>query len=208
MPASISNQSIFALTCRFTNDGQENLNTFHYRWTNTGGTGYLLNEIVDPFITYWDGLGSPKALIYDCLPTSITNVSWFLQCVALQRTPKQEITSDGAGTVTGTKMPPNVAHTITLRGIFSGPHFRGTKHIGGVPTSFTSGGMLTPTGREAYDALAAGMADVMTFGLTDDQTFNPVIFRRSSPAMSAEVDDYIIGDTTRVMRRRTVGLGT
>lgn len=113
------------------------------------------------------------------------------------------------GEVAEDSLPPNVSHAITLRTDVAGRDQMGTKHVGAVPPSFTEGGYLTEEGLSALQGLATAL--VKNYTVTVDGstvTVAPIIYRRSDVVNSPFITNFIIGDTTRVERRRTVRLGS
>lgn len=112
------------------------------------------------------------------------------------------------GILEGTAMPPNVSAAITLRSDFAGRGEVATKHIGALPVLAVNNGLIVDDHRGFYAEIAQKLIEVIT--VESDATeieFIPVIYKRSAPNESPVLKGYSIPVTSRVMRRRTVGLG-
>jgi len=208
MSLEVSENSIVAMIVRYTHDGQENLNTFHYKVRTLGGVGLSVTEVNSGVEYCWTVIGGLKERFQDCLSVDIVDCEVWSQVIALQRFPKKLAVGAFSGTVAGTALPSNLSHALTLRGEFAGPRYRGTKHIGGQASSFSSQSLLTPAGLGALMTLGDGLVMDQDGDAGGDTTFYPVIYNRADPGASIAIKDYLVGSTTRVQRRRTVGLGT
>jgi len=107
--------------------------------------------------------------------------------------------SAGAGTVA------NDSAAITLRGANAGRKNVATKHIGPIPDSASALGLLTNAYKVILQAFIAkitiGINMVGTAGRLEPRILNKPLGQKQ-PIVNA-----IIGDQSRVQRRRTVGLG-
>lgn len=141
---------------------------------------------------------------------AVTDIKYVFQLIHPIRYVKTVVPSDHpVGEVALPAMPPNVAHVIVLRADAAGPHNVGTKHIGGVPSTFTEGGLLTTAGLDALLILAVPLKNELAITVgANTVTLRPVIYNRAAPATSVEVTNAAIGSATRVMRRRTKFLGS
>lgn len=113
------------------------------------------------------------------------------------------------GAVAEDSMPPNVALVITVRTDETGPAERGNKHIGGLPVTFVENG--APSGDAIVALGQLGDALVREYVATvggEDCVFEPILYRRDTPLSSPVVTNHILGQTSRTMHRRTVGLGS
>lgn len=114
----------------------------------------------------------------------------------------------GPGTVVQNAEPPNVAHAILLRTDLAGRDQRATKHIGGVPSTFTNNGRMTAAAIAAYEILADQLVQRYTVAGTGDTLWWPIIYHRDNPGATDYITSRTLQNTTRVERRRTVGLGS
>lgn len=107
-----------------------------------------------------------------------------------------------SGVVTGTKLPPNVSAAISKFSDLASRHSRGSVHMPAVPGSFHSQGLITMSGQASYTDLAG---HIVLKRQTDSLV--PILFNRPNPAVSEVVTNARPETTSRVSRRRTVGLG-
>jgi hypothetical protein len=192
-------------------NGQQVLLTHHYVITTLTGTAPTVQAgslAILGVLNVLDGLAEKVADCYSS-DVSIMNIYaqkiWPTRFVRFSGTP-----TVNEGEIQGDALPQNVAHAITLRSEFTGADGRGTKHIGGVPTTWSIGGQMTQAAYDAYAALADELVTARTVNVPGGGAFvmKPIAYHRATPSVSALVDNWIISRTTRVMRRRTVGLGT
>lgn len=213
MAYTIAQTSIISVIYRSLADGQENLLTLHYRLQPDEGVMDDPDgeEVLGQISTQ---LSSPLSVDEDytsVLSSDIAKTTRIQQVIYPQRFVKvvYALDFDGVGTAPAPMMPPNAAHVITLRGDIATPHARGNKHIGGVPKEWTEDGFATGAALAAYATLADQLKG--SFSITTAVgNFNvyPVIYNRANPTISIAVTNYTLGETTRVERRRTVGLGS
>jgi hypothetical protein len=192
-------------------NGQQVLLTHHYVITAVTGTAPTVQLGTTSIITAINGAAGLVQKLADTYSNDVLLMSiyaqkiWPIRYVRFSGTPSLD-----TGSVSGDALPQNVAHAITLRSEFIGADGRGTKHIGGVPSTWSVGGQMTETAYDAYAALADELVDTLTVAVLGggQLTLKPIAYHRATPSVSALVDNWIISRTTRVMRRRTVGLGT
>lgn len=109
------------------------------------------------------------------------------------------------GTWAGAATVANDSAALTLRTASAGRSQRATKHIGPIADNASAAGLivvgmgpkLTALGNKLIQAFApAGSGSVVT----------PIIYHRGTGTFDV-TDRFILGDQSRVQRRRTVGLG-
>jgi hypothetical protein len=100
----------------------------------------------------------------------------------------------------------NDSAAITLRTALSGRNQVGTKHIGPVPDAASANGVLTGAYLMLLDALAQKLIQSATPAGWGDTIISPVVADLKFGSNEL-VNSYIIGEQSRVQRRRTVGLG-
>lgn len=206
---------IVQVTARLSLFNQTLLNTFHYRVS-------LVNAPVnyESAIVGLDGHLSNTNNLWDkyvaCLQQDVTLVEVWYQRVSPTRLYVQKKTKGTVGLRVTDSFTANVAAFIERRTATATRRSVGGIHV---PTSggggSTVGGLLTVGLKADLQALA----DQMMAGFTTNTGFigwTPVLFgpfrpaKGDKPAVPEHYEDLIdtsVWDTTRVMRRRTVGVG-
>ena len=186
--------------------GQRTLNTYLYRISAITGT--------PDYVTLMDALHSSLSGSTQLLPTHqaampsnwFKSATWY-QIVTPLRFRKYVKNGSGAGTALGVAYTPNVQASITRVGDVAG-----RKYVGGVrlplgtDVDATDGGIVVAAQKALLQNHANAMKlNVITSGAV--ATFIPQVGLPKPPDTSADLFDAIPQDTTRVIRRRTVGLG-
>lgn len=209
--AIVTDRSIFSLAWDAREDTQQLLLTTHWRWeTDTPGAEVDYGAFATAVETWCNGADSFNEIVSTVYSVDVGNITPILQRISpLRLNPRVLSNTFPSGIVATTiDMPPNIAHALTMRADYAGPRFRGTKHIGGVPSGFTSNGKITTAGQTAIGEL--GLLFSQSFGLTVSSVsgfMRPVILHRAEPAVSPDIIDFTVGLATRTMRSRTVGHG-
>lgn len=102
--------------------------------------------------------------------------------------------------------PPNVSGVITWQADTTGRDSRGSMHVLGIPASLLADGLIDDTIREPMAEEAAFLIEPFT-PPTFNQEYEMILFHRAAPALSKTVTHFTVQRTSRVERRRTVGLG-
>jgi len=206
MAYPIVDGSIAEVSIEMAVNGQNCMSLFHYYLEQDAPVvdgAALMLELLGWFV----GAAGPFPEYEDCIPDVVNNMSVYGQWITPDRF-RYEIAPAGpfAGNVANAPLPQNVSAAITKFGDAANRHNIGTLHMPAVPVNFVQDGMISAVGLAAYGALAAVMQD--GFISAGGHVLSPVIFNRLSPNDSP----YIIGAftqlTSRVNRRRTVGLGS
>lgn len=119
-----------------------------------------------------------------------------------------DITTGDIGTVAGAALPQNVSCSVTLYSQVATRHGIGRKEVGGIPSTGIVNGLLT----------AAQVARLFNYGNTVVQDWavpggggtaiaTPILLNRAVPNASLVMSTYTVQGTSRVTRRRTVGVG-
>lgn len=208
--ANLQNNAIISFQLDGRIDGQQLLLTHHFRIITTPPTSFDMQTVCDELFTWANTADNICDRYVNCLSQQVTGIVCHIQAIHPTRYVKTTYTpAASAGEVLVAAFPPNVAHAITTRCEQAGKHFRGTKHIGGVPTTFSANGLMEAAALTVYDILGSQFEvapDLDVIGL--DGSLVPVVYNRSSPSTSAQIISHVVQSTTRVERRRTVGLGT
>ncbi|PSM54836.1 hypothetical protein C4L39_26140 [Clostridium diolis] len=187
--------------------GQQVMSVLHYEvigpLTTEDGAAAL-----DAFAVAINAVDGLQRLWAQCQTLNSEVMLLHLQKVASNRFARRTYAGGLAqGSVAGQSMPANVAAAITKRGETANRHNVGTIHMPGVPASWVTNGLLNEDAVEAYGLFALEMKSEQAPAGTD-VIFSPVMFNRAAPLTSQTVVDTALKIPTRVMRRRTVGLGT
>lgn len=190
-------------------DGQLDLLTTHYRASVVSGP-VDFGDVTAAWIELLDpaGLNDLWAHLSNCYTTDATDIRWDIQVVWPNRYRKSTfLPRADAGTEGLPTCPPNVAHCITLRADAAGRGQRCSKHIGAVSIDWTDGGLVAGGGPTRYDLL--GQSLINTYDVFGDGStvMTPIIYHRAAPIDSPVVTHFSLMNTTRILRRRTVGLG-
>lgn len=207
----VSDGDIFLFAADARLDGQQLLLTQYYRAVfNTPESTVNYLALIDEWHDATELLGAMSAVIAGIYSEDVVNINYWYQKIDPIRLVKQVRSSvNGTGTVASPSLPPGTANVITMRGDIATRRQVGSKHLGGVPSSFSEDGLVTAAGRTAYQLLIDNILGppVLTLGEVI-VTMNPVIFHRAEPSTSALSTSGYVQDTTRTEKRRVVGRGT
>lgn len=152
------------------------------------------NSIADPYCS--------------CLPANQTLVGITGQAIYPTRYARQRLIQNQAGAIAGPATVSNIAGTITFYDGFAGRSHTATKHIGTLPPNASTNGLLTTGQKDSLNDLAGQMLQNVV--IAGSATWEPVIYHKGGDGPAAKATTmytWAVGDTVRVMRRRTVGLG-
>jgi len=114
----------------------------------------------------------------------------------------------GPGEVVGQPLPANVAGVVTLRTTDPGPGGMGRKHFSGLTVTDVSGSIMTNDFLVNVSPILDRMGQFIDLAaLSADASLVPIVYNKTDLAASNIWTAYTIQDTSRVMRRRTVGVG-
>lgn len=207
MPYTIPPGAIAAVTLLGKHENQQVMNVFHYKVMPvapiTDGRAYL-----DSFLTLLNTDANLVTAWKNCLSEKCVALQLRGQWIVPQRYAViDRETAPGEGTVAGNAYPVNTSCSITRRTDMAGRREVGTIHVPAVPESFLLNGNITEAGVTAYNLLGVESIRRITDPETDGEWI-PIHYGRSNPAEPNEITGYVLQPTARVMRRRTVGLGS
>lgn len=208
MPYAVANASVVALVLRGRMEGQDVMNVLHYRLSAGGtindGRTYLQNFI--------NVVNSPAGLVSrwkNCLSAQVAGMLVTAQWIApIRYGALTSTTVPGQGSQLGPAMPVNTAGAITRRTERAGRGEVGTIHMPGLIKDWVVNGLLTGAASTAYDDFAAISLQTVSVLAPTAVDFFPILYRRQAPFAPEALSNYAIQPTARVMRRRTVGLGS
>jgi hypothetical protein len=186
-------------------DGQLCMSIFHYQY-DSGSVIPDGQVALTDFLNKIRVAGKLKDKYLACIPDVVNDVTWHAQWIIPTRYRVTELAIPAdAGLVPTAPMPSAVAVAITKRGELANRHNIGTLHMPAVPNTFVAQSMLTAPGFLAYDDLGTQVKEPVT--LTGGQLMNPVILNKADYILSPTILTTVTQPTSRVNRRRTVGLG-
>lgn len=202
MPYEVTDGAILEFTVRGVFEGQVCLTVLHYKLVNSLGLpdgDLAISQLNTEMNDLTDFIGFYSACVHSDYLFNQLVYQWIWP-VRYHRQVKVPVPT--AGTVTGTKLPPNVSGAISKFSDKATRHSRGTVHMPAVPGTFHSQGLITGSGQASYNDLAGHI--VLT---RQTESLIPILFNRVNPAVSEQVTNARAETTSRVNRRRTVGLG-
>lgn len=201
--------SIFEVTLRTTVCNQKCLNVLHYVVETESSETSIVAETIQlaTAIETAGGLGDKFRGALSALAIHDETVAQCIKDTLGTRFARQVLDVGDPGELAGDVLTANVAAVITKRTSFSGRWAVGSFHMGGVPGSYFSGGLITDAPyKAALNALASEILQSVTTASGGE--YQPVIYHpdglHGGHTMILETE---LQDQVRVMRRRTVGLG-
>lgn len=141
-----------------------------------------------------------------CLPAQYSLLELRSQLIFPTRSAYRQVAFVGAvGTDPGAATVANDSAALTLRTEKSGRSQVATKHIGPVPDNVSAAGLIVAAYKLSLAALGAKLVTSFV-PPTSGSLVVPVIYHRQTNTTDL-VNQYILGDQSRVQRRRTVGVG-
>jgi hypothetical protein len=196
--------------------GQRVMNTFYYMFTSgaplTDGSAFL-----DDFNVALEGAGGVYDAWKGCVSSDVINITADLQWISPSRYVKKTYIVGPVGDLGGTALT-NTASVLTMRSVIADRRSLAHKHLPGLPNGEATGGIISGALSGALDNLGSQLAlDVAVLG----RTMSPIVYGRARPAYTDKhgnlhpalpeskrlIDSWIVSDTARTMRRRTVGVG-
>ena len=218
MAYAINGNAVCQATFRSRVFGQLCINTFHWRLDLGGGTLTNGSQFLDDFFDELNTPGGFNAKLAAAYGQAVLNVEVDLQWIDPDRFRKNTYVVIGGGLGAWLATTANTSATLELRGDIADKRGRGIKHIPGIGgTAIASGLVAAPTVVALNDLGLAASFDV----LVGARIMSPIIFGRARAAYTKPdgtpvpalpkayrpVTSFIVPQTARVMRRRTVGVG-
>lgn len=189
--------------------GQTTISTFSYLADN--GTGPVpINEVVNDWMVNWQAAGGLIEKFAACCPVNWE--AWQIQ-FQLAKTAARMAAQTRSISVFGTSgaqaRVPNVAAVILRRGDLASRDNVSTLHIPLAPDALlTSEGLVTAAFKTIAQDLIIKLDDLVSVtGDGNNLEWFPCIPHGPFAASNSPITEFLLKDTTRVMRRRTVGLG-
>lgn len=186
--------------------GQKILNTFPLVVTAVTGAPDL-NDALDVLFAKVNAVGELRSAFLNCCATNYTLTQIWLQCVFPVRYKKRTYPVGMNGAGEDVSAAANIAGVITRTGDLAKRNNTGSLHVPIGSTSLSIvGGRLTATQKGLMTTLGTKMKGTIgTDGLVVDYSFS--LWGNQVGNLPVPVTAAVPQDTSRVMRRRTVGLG-
>lgn len=141
-----------------------------------------------------------------CLPPQYSLTEMRAQLISPQRSAYVPVAFAATpGTNANAATVANDSAAITIRTPFAGRNFRGTKHIGPIPDGASANGLLTPAFRVLLSNLGTALIEAITPAGAGGFLAN-VVYNQGTQ-VGTFTTNFLLGDQSRVIRRRTVGVG-
>lgn len=195
---------------------QVNINVLH--WVPVGNSvGFTLEELMDAFHTSQGGVAN-GTWIGEMKACCSNNTVFFRRDTQLiwptrYRTRTQELNE--TGTVGSAASAQNVAGVLTKRGALGKRSNVGSYHVGGVPATEYTNGLLSANQIDRYESLITNYLDEFQSDNLTTVEYDPVILNKILNPVTekyeiigaTQVQQWLVQDTLRTMRRRTLRLG-
>lgn len=202
MPYVVPVGGIIEVTVEGRANNQVTLSVLHYRLIAAAGVPdgdaaaqALLNELNNPL----DLIGAYAACCSNHFELVAISAQW-IHPTRFHRNDQNSLIPNGQRA--GDMLPPNVSAAITKLADEATRHGRGTLHMPGVPAPEVLDGLVQANQLIRYDTLGVQIKKVRQAG-----TMVPILFNRLAPTQSVVITATRSEETSRVNRRRTVGVG-
>jgi len=209
MPRTVLTGHIAEVSLQGRSAGQVTLNVFHYMLDGIAIGGTDFDGHATELVTELQTPGDLIEKYLDCCSDEFQLEQIRVQIIKPIRY-SYEVFTQGPdpGNVVAEALPPNDSVSITKRNDNTTRHDRGAVRMPGVPRTFVSEGLLLTPGVTAYNALATEFKEQRTTTvLAAEIMWQPVILNRANHALSQPWSQHIVQLQSRIVRRRTVGVG-
>jgi len=208
---NITTGAIFSVTFDGRCFGQQVMNKFYYKVGVTSAGP-------DPFAALFEALDAQLSVVLGMytryrlmLPSNWDATINRYQVLSPDRLVAFDVDKVGLhGTNTFETLTANVAACITRRGSFANRHNIASTHILRTEdAAFITDGKLTALAKGALSLFKGHLTTSLDIATdSGDTNLIPVIFNKNIPADSVPVTSTLTQETVRVMRRRTLGIGS
>lgn len=207
MAYPIASGSICQVTFEGRHDGQQIMNVFSYKVDAVTPLADGRAALI-AFRDYLELGGGLFQAWQNCLSEKVSQIRVHMQWITPDRFARVSHSPFlDVGTVAGASYPCNTAVAITRATDNAGRQNVGTIHMGGIPITFLLEASVNALGQAAYDTLGgASILDAAPAGLA--AVFRPVHYHRTAPSVALPLTTFTTQPFARIMRRRTVGLGS
>jgi hypothetical protein len=194
--------AIIAVTVETTLNGQTMLNVLHYVLGTVGTADYI--AALTALNTLLNGAGGLTDAMKACMSQDADFVSTMCQVVAPTRLVGVKAAVVKSGSVLATALPQNVSAVITKRTDQASRRGIGSFHLGAIASTQVDAGYLTGPLIGNLTTLGNVIRSTLAVGT---QSYTPCLWSPITPAETRILVSTTVQQTSRVMRRRTVGVG-
>jgi hypothetical protein len=190
--------------------GQRILLTHHYRWEGTSNPAIPTSTSLTELLALVKDGGTSDIVSYYKSVLGLPYTYEFTRAQVIDPVRSAYVSDNadaGPALNPGTTNVGNQTLVLTFRTEGAGKKQRGNKHIGPIPVTGFTNGMIANAFVPLMDDLGSQMLKRIT-SATPPGEYAPIIYhgKNDNPGYTA-ITNYIIQTTARVQRRRTVGLG-
>lgn len=204
MSYNVANGAILQATIVQRLEGQTVLNILHYVLQGVAGEtdGPAL---IDTLNTAFNAAGGVVGELQNCQSSSLGYDRILYQWITPNRFAyRAYVPFNLTGNIEEAAAPVNVAAAVLRKTDAAGPTERGTLHVAGLPAGQLNGSFIEVGLRDLL--LLFGDSTLAEQGPAETR-LTPVLFHAANPLVSPEPESCLVQPYTRVMRRRTVGVG-
>lgn len=208
MDYDIADHSILLLTFEGKLFGQQVMTNLCYRLDNdppgeiTGAKARL-----DDLLATVIGVGGLYTKWLNAISRSVKSCEAYGQIISPVRYAYRDaLDAADEGLIASDALAPNYSAVVVRSGVLADRHNNSVLKLPGVPSNGIIDGVVQAGYGVALDEFAQASIEALPFGF-GTQAF-PVAFNRATPANSRDLDLAYAQPTARVMRRRTVGVGS
>lgn len=203
MAVPLPPNSIIQINAEILAFGQTLINTTHWQTSLTTVPDYFAELTSAITFCRTNALGWINLLV-PCLGTNIELNMVTAQPVYPQRLRPVRVFDGRLGTGGADCNAQNLAAVIHKISDIAARWGQGSMHVGGLPTTFYAGGLITTAGITQLTPLAGVLPRQFMGTLA---TYFPSLWNATTPTRATPFTHSDIATTVRVMRRRTVGVG-
>ena len=203
---------IFAYTYDGLYLGQQIITTTHWRVIVAPPSPADLTQTYRGMLDQFSTLGDLDAIFMDIFSSGVHDMKRTIQKIHPQRCVSlTEFCTPSTGTraPAAQNNPANVAASLTFRTLEASPSGKGNKHILLTNPVDCSDGLVGSAVADKIQAWGTSACLERTCSApAAGLSFSPIIYHRPDPGLSEKVETSVLHPTSRILRRRTVGLGT
>lgn len=210
MANTVQAADIIELTMMGKYENNDVQNKFHYACISVSGAAQSSASVFAALDANLSGVAGLVNLMRLLAPSNYTLRVNRYQVIHPVRQVAYPIVKNVGGLNTYTTLTGNIAFALTKRGDLAGRKYISTTHvIGTTAEDLIDGGKITAAAQTLAENIAAFMDNQVSITVGGvDYEFGPVIFHPTDPSNPTPITSVLVQDTVRVMRRRTLNVGS